>query len=34
MSNLVGNMHMDTEKKKIKSFVDIIAWQEGHKLVL
>ena len=23
-----------TSKKKIKSFTDLIAWQEGHKLVL
>lgn len=25
---------MDEEKKKIKSFTDLIAWAKGHKLVL
>jgi len=25
---------MGSEKKKIKSFTDLVAWQEGHKLVL
>lgn len=25
---------MDQEKKKIKSFIDLNAWKEGHKMVL
>lgn len=25
---------METEKVKIKSFTDLVAWQEGHKLAL
>jgi four helix bundle protein len=25
---------MNNEKKKIKSFTDLLAWQEGHKLLL